>query len=92
MTAKTDEEIAREKEAVQKIVGAKSAMEAALQRINRLERTLDHVDAILADMRGNVGDGLYVKTFRHGASGNGEATVTLKSQIDYAKRLIGAVK
>lgn len=92
MTAKTDDEIAREKEAVQKIVGAKSAMEAALQRINRLERTLSHVDAILTDMRGNVGDGLYIKTFHHGGSGNGEATVTLKSQIDYAKRMIGDVK
>ena len=92
MTAKTDDEIAREKEAVQKMIGAKSAMETALQRIRRLEDTLGHIDAILADMRGKVGEGLYVKTFYHGASGSGEATVTLKSQIDYAKRMIGAVK
>ena len=37
MTTKTEDEIAREKEAVQKMVGAKSAMETAIKRIQRLD-------------------------------------------------------
>jgi hypothetical protein len=37
---KTEEQITKEKEAVTKVIGAKSAMEAALRRIETLENAL----------------------------------------------------
>lgn len=89
---KTEDEIAREKEAVQKMVGAKGAMEAALKRIERLEMALGQVNNILADMKQRVGPGLYVKTFYHGTNASGEATISLFDQIGYAQAAIGRVK
>lgn len=92
MTTKTEDEIAREKEAVQKMVGAKSAMEAALSRLDRLQKAMANIDAILADAQRHVGDGVYVKTYHHGLAGTpGETTVKLKDQIGYARRLIQGV-
>lgn len=41
--AKTEEQIAKDKEAVKAMTGAKSAMEAALRRIDLLEMTLKSV-------------------------------------------------
>lgn len=90
MTMKTEDEIAREKEAVQKMVGAKSAMEAALSRIERLQKAMSNIDTILTDAQRSVGDGVYVKTYHHGGS-SGEATVKLKDQIGYARRIIQGV-
>lgn len=89
---KTEDDIAREKEAVQKMIGAKSAMEAALSRIERLQSAIGSVQMILSDLHKNLGDGLYVKTFHHGSSGNGEATIKAKDQLAYAKRIMDAVK
>lgn len=91
---KTEDEIAREKELVQKMVGAKSAMETAISRIERLERTLSLLDLILSDMAENVGDRLYVKTFHHGESdGSGVVkTVPLRKQISYARATVEKVK
>ena len=68
MTTKTEDEIAREKEAVQKMVGAKSAMEAALSRIDRLQKAMSSIDLVLSDMQRHAGDGLYVKTHYHGGA------------------------
>lgn len=90
MTTKTEDEIAREKEAVQKMVGAKSAMEAALSRIERLQQALKQIDTVLTDAQRHVGDGVYVKTHYHGGSA-GEQTVKLKDQLGYARRLIQSV-
>ena len=90
MSTKTEDEIAREKEAVQKMVGAKSAMEAALSRLDRLQKTMSSIDAILADAQRHVGDGIYVKTHYHGGSA-GEQCIKLKDQIGYARRLIQGV-
>ena len=87
MILKTEDEIAREKDAVQKMIGAKGAMEAALKRIKRLEETLHYIDTILADMHKNVGQNLYVKTFYHGRGG-GEEVITLSAQIEYAQNIL----
>ena len=90
---KTEDEIAREKEAVQKMVGAKSAMEAALSRIDRLQKALSHADTILNDAQHHAGDGIYVRTHRHGIVGkDGEQCVKLKDQLGYARRIIQGVQ
>lgn len=88
---KTEDQIAREKDAVQKMVGAKAAMDAALTRIDRLQKALDMVNLIMSDIQGNVGENLYVKTYRHGGSA-GEQVVSLKNQIAHAKRIIEDVR
>ncbi|OOY15097.1 hypothetical protein [Thioclava sp. DLFJ4-1] len=91
--AKTEDEIAREKEQVQKMIGAKGAMEAAIKRIERLEKAISHAECILSDMRGKVGEGLYVKTFYHGRTiGDGEQTISLRDQISYAQSVLEDVK
>lgn len=79
MTDKTEDQIAREKDAVQKMIGAKSAMEAALTRITTLERTLGDIDRILSDMSQRVGDGLGFKTYHHG-KGSGEDFISIRAQ------------
>lgn len=91
---KTEDEIAREKELVQKMVGAKSAMETAIKRIERLELVLGMLDRILSDMAENVGDRLYVKTYQHGESdGSGTIkTIPLRKQISYARSIVEKVK
>ena len=91
MTTKTEDDIAKEKEAVQKMVGAKGAMEASLKRIERLEGALKHLNCILSDMQSRVGDGLYVNTHYHGKATTGEATVKIKDQIQYAREVISRV-
>lgn len=63
MTDKTEERIAAEKDAVQKMVGAKGAMDAALQRIKRLEDTIASMNMMIDDLAKNVGDGLLFKTY-----------------------------
>ncbi len=91
MNVKTEDEIAREKDAVQKMIGAKGAMEAALKRIERLEGALSSVNMVLEDMRKKVGQNLYVKTYHHGGA-SGEAVVSLSAQIEYAQNMILRVK
>lgn len=91
MTSKTEDDVAREKDAVQKMIGAKGAMEAALKRIERLEGALRHADQIASDMRAKFGDGLYIKTYYHGESGGGEKVVSLKSQVEYLRSMIAKV-
>lgn len=63
MTDKTEERINAEKEAVQKMVGAKGAMDTALQRIKRLEDTIARMNMMIDDLATNVGDGLLFKTY-----------------------------
>lgn len=93
MTTKTEDEIAREKEAVQKMVGAKSAMEAAISRIDRLQKAISKAEIILADLQKHIGDGIYVKTYHYdGGNGGSEAASKVKDQIAYARRILDAVK
>jgi len=81
MSNKTDDEIQREKDAVQKMVGAKSAMEVSLARIKRLEDALGSMAVILDDAARAVGDGLYIKTHHSGVIGNGPHVVALREQL-----------
>lgn len=82
MTTKTDDEIQREKDAVAKMIGAKSAMETALERISRLQRTLDGMAGALDDAAKRVGPDLYIKTyFWPGRNGSEMVTVPLQEQL-----------
>lgn len=63
MTTKSEDEIAREKEAVQKMVGAKSAMETAINRIARLEAELKYSALVIEDVAKAVGPTLFYRTF-----------------------------
>lgn len=79
MSTKTEDEIAREKELVAKMVGTKSAMEAALSRIGRLERTMNDVNIYLEDLRKQSGE-LAFKTY-HTGKNNGVEYVRVSDQI-----------
>lgn len=85
MTDKTEDQIAREKDAVQKMIGAKSAMEAALARISTLERAIQVMANDLDDMANKAGDGIGYTTYRHG-EGSEQKFISLRKQ---AKRIAG---
>ena len=59
MTPKTDDQIAKDKEAVAKMIGAKSAMESAQRRIELLESCLRQCDEDMARLQRAIGDNLY---------------------------------
>lgn len=58
---KNDERIAKDKEAVAKMAGAKDAMAAALRRIETLEMALKAAQRQFADLASGIGDGLYIQ-------------------------------
>lgn len=83
MTDKTDDQIAREKEAVQKMVGAKSAMETAIQRIDRLERAIGNMVVLIDDMASAVGEKAMFATYHHGErSDSGAKPVFARHQLN----------
>lgn len=79
MTEKTEDQISREKEAVQKMVGAKSAMESSLARIATLEGAIKRMNSILSDMATRIGDGVGYMTYNSEKSG-GEGFMTIRRQ------------
>lgn len=79
MSEKTEDQIAREKDAVQKMIGAKSAMEAALARINTLERAIQAMATVMDDMAQKAGDGVGYITYHHD-SNSGEKFISIRSQ------------
>lgn len=81
MTTKTEDEIAREKEAVQKMVGAKSAMETALKRIERLEGTISRMVLHIDDVSVAFGEKLTFETHYHGGNGSERKSVPVKGQL-----------
>jgi len=82
MSTKTEDEIAREKDMVAKMIGTKTAMEAALSRIARLEKTMRDANVFLDEMRKVAGDHLAYKTYHHTGSNNGSAEyVKVSDQI-----------
>ena len=66
MTEKTEAQIEKDKEAVQKMIGAKSAMEAAIRHIDTLEGRLKTIDAALRQYQSSLGEEAYVRTNWHG--------------------------
>ena len=63
---KTEEQIARDKDAVQKMVGAKSAMESALRRIDALENALKKARMAIEEAGNTYGDKLAFSVYRDG--------------------------
>lgn len=59
-TTKSDDQIAKDKEAVKAMTGAKAAMEAALRRINALEETLKSVERQAAAIGKTFGDDVHL--------------------------------
>lgn len=79
--AKTEDEIAREKDMVQKMVGAKSAMDAALSRIDRLQRTIERMVCLIDDVSGAFGETLMYQTYQHGENSSDRKTIAVKKQM-----------
>lgn len=65
--SKTEDQIAKDKEAVQKMVGARSAMEAALRRIDVLESALKVAKIRIEEMQRAHGDNLAFSVYRNGS-------------------------
>lgn len=80
---KTDDEIAREKDAVAKMKGAKDAMETVLQRCQTLERALNGTIDALETVKKAVGPGLHMPTYHHNRGGGGAATISVQEAIQY---------
>jgi hypothetical protein len=78
---KTEDEIAREKDAVQKMIGAKGAMETAIKRIERLENTISQILSISDDMAEKIGENLSYRTFYHGTRAEGAQFVGVQTQL-----------
>ena len=66
MNTKTEDQIEADKQAVQKMVGAKSAMEAALRRITTLESALGTAKARIEEIGRGHGDSLAISVYREG--------------------------
>lgn len=66
MTAKTEDQIESDKQAVQKMIGAKSAMESALRRIQTLEGALRTARARIEEIGKGHGDQLAIAVYRDG--------------------------
>lgn len=75
---KTEDDIAREKDAIAAMGGAKKAMEAALARHDRLVSAIRTMNGILTDMQAAVGDAGY-QTYNR--PDNGHGFVKFKDQI-----------
>lgn len=63
---KTEDQIAKHKEAVAKMIGAKDAMQATLDRIKRLEAALQEAKATFDMVTKNVGDSLALSVSHQG--------------------------
>jgi len=57
---KTEEQIAREREAVKAMVGAKSNMETVLDRIRTLENALRSASSSISLLKGYIGPSAYM--------------------------------
>lgn len=64
MTTKTEEQAEKDKEAVQKMIGAKSAMEAAIRRIERLEWALKNAKRRFEELSIAHGDKIAIGVIR----------------------------
>ena len=81
-TGKSEDEIERERKAVQAMVGAKGAVEKVLARNDRLVARLKTTVDGLKDIRRSVGD-LYIRTHRNKNSNQGtEHHIRLADYID----------
>lgn len=80
---KTEDEIAREKEAVEKMKGAKGAMELVLQRQATLETALKQVLNVVDEVKRAVGPALLLKSYSH-ARGHDASIISLQEVLQYA--------
>lgn len=88
MLEKTDDQIEREKEAVQKMIGAKGAMENSLKRINTLENALRKIVSLHEEAMRAVGSDAQIKTNYHkniGAFSTDAATIPVSNISAFIK-------
>ena len=71
MADKTEDQIQREKEAVAKMVGAKAAMETAIQRIATLESYGSRLTALARELGRFIGSEAAIRTHYHDAKSMG---------------------
>ena len=90
MTAKTEDQIAAEKESVAKMRGAQSAMEAAIRRIDRLENALKIAAGDLADVAKWMPEGAHFQAFDKQARDSRlrSARVVIREMADAAQSVL----
>lgn len=76
-----EERIEKDKEAVQKMIGAKSAMEASIREIERLRETIRRMSSAHQDCMKVVGSDAYVRAYRKpdGEGAKESAVVSVKA-------------
>ena len=62
---KTEDQVEKDKEAVTKMIGTKSAMEAVLRHVDNLEDTIKKMRSAHNDCMKAVGDGVIVRAYRN---------------------------
>lgn len=60
---KTEDQISRDKEAVAKMKGAQSAMEAAIRRISTLEKAVEDAAVVFDRIAKECGGGIYINAW-----------------------------
>jgi len=84
---RTAAEIAKDKEAVARMSGAKSAMEGALARVKTLESAFRFIDAVNLETSKAFGPKMYIKVYRDAAW----KTLPLSDQFDAIAKKIASV-
>ena len=85
---KTEDDIARGKDAVEKMKGAKGAMEAALRRIETLEGALRKTGCILEDVKKATSPHVSMWTYYHGNGTGSPELATIHQIIKGAQTII----
>ncbi len=79
---KSESQIAKDKEAVKAMTGAKAAMEATLSRIDTLERALKSVRAQAEMLSKTFGKDVFLNVYQTGGNYAPERASTLFEKID----------
>lgn len=79
---RTEDQIAKDKESVKAMVGAKAAMEAALNRISTLERALKSVRAQTERVATTFGKDVFLNVYQGDGRHVPERASTLFEKID----------
>jgi len=87
---KTDDQIAKDKESVARMNGAKAAMEAALRRIDVLEKSLDSVKRQAEAIGKAFNDEVHIRVYDH--SNSNYAVVKVRTLFDNIGNTIKSVR
>ncbi len=91
MIDKPESQIEKEKDAVKKLTGARSAMDSALKRIHTLEDAIKTMRLLTAEARNHLGENLYIRTYYHEDRDSGSKTIPVSALFDRIRKTADSV-